>query len=135
MIALSSCLLIFQRWTPSWSTHERTAERTKKEKHLKTSFNWKIKYMLGYHTHSFTYELTNSSMKTSVTNSMIDYKYEAFISKVTFKNYLKNYERRASPNSLVVKVQPTPLWWPRFSSPVRNHTTGLSVAMLWRWLT
>ena len=42
---------------------------------------------------------------------------------------------RASPDGLLVKVQYTPHWQPGFSSWAQNHTTHLSVAMLWWRLT
>ena len=41
----------------------------------------------------------------------------------------------ASPDGLMVKVQCAPLWWPGFSSRAYNHTTQISVAMLWSQLT
>ena len=41
----------------------------------------------------------------------------------------------ASPVGLVVKVWHTLLRQPGFSSQAQNHTTQLSVAMLWQWLT
>ena len=41
----------------------------------------------------------------------------------------------ASPDGLVVGVLHSPLQQPRFGSQAWNHTTRLSVAMLWQWLT
>ena len=52
---------------PSWSSCKRKSERTKEEKEaFKNLFQLK-KYLLAYHSHSFTHELTIPSMKTSVT--------------------------------------------------------------------
>ena len=47
----------------------------------------------------------------------------------------KKTKSRASPDRLAIKVWRTLLQQPRFSSRLRNHTTCLSVAMLWRQLT
>ena len=44
----------------------------------------------------------------------------------------KKLSKRASPDGLVVKIWHAPLRRPRFGSQVGNHTTRLSVAMLWR---
>ena len=41
----------------------------------------------------------------------------------------------AKPDGLVVGVRHSPLRWPGFVSQLRNHTTHLSVFMLWRQLT
>ena len=42
---------------------------------------------------------------------------------------------QANPGGLVVKVLPSPLEWPGFSFRAWNHTTSLSVVMLWWQLT
>ena len=42
---------------------------------------------------------------------------------------------RVSCDGLVVKVPHSWPWQPGFISWCQNHTTHLSVAMLWRWLT
>ena len=44
---------------------------------------------------------------------------------------VKNIPLRASPDGLAVKVQHALLWQPGFSSRAQNHTTCLSVAILW----
>ena len=42
---------------------------------------------------------------------------------------------RAGPDGPAVKVQCTLLLWPGSGSWVQNHTSRLSVALLWWWLT
>ena len=44
-------------------------------------------------------------------------------------------KERASPDSLVLKVQRVPLWRPGFGSQAQNHATCLSLTMLWWQLT
>ena len=47
---------------------------------------------------------------------------------------IKN-SKRASPDGLAVKVWCTPLWQPGPGSRAQNHTSRVSVAMLWQRLT
>ena len=51
------------------------------------------------------------------------------------KKKKKKEKRQANPDGLAVKVQSAPLQQPEFCSQVWNHTTCLSAAMLWWWLT
>ena len=83
-IAISSYLLILQLCTPSWSTCERRAKRTKEVRAFKNLFQLKKMCLLAYHSHSSNHELTIPSMNGHVTKGMIAYKYEALISKVVF---------------------------------------------------
>ena len=48
----------------------------------------------------------------------------------TWTTILK-YILRASADGLVVKVEQSLLWSPRFTSQSQNHATHLSVALLW----
>ena len=60
---------------------------------------------------------------------------EASDSVVPLDWMVKKASMRASPDGLVAKIQHTLLWWPEPHSQAQNHTTCLSVAMLWWWLT